>query len=378
MKKAYLISLIFNSITSFCQVTTVIDNKGTLKTVDNSKWTSSGTNIFNKNTGNVGIGTSTPGNFLEVRGVANSTTSGLRLTGLGAVTPTTPLSNVLSVNTNGDVVMTTNPNSSNWFLTGNTTATSANFLGTTNDVRMSIRSNNVPIFEFGRRATLGLTQGFVDYDNPNQNMVHLRGGGTSALQFEATNAAFYKPIFFTTVEGNFRLKGSAAGTDFFEMGSSGATNSNNGSFDITIGDDGNEPIILRKYNYSPQGFVEMMRLQGTGLNNDVRVGIKTNGVVANSTLQIIGSMSLPIVRTTANLTLDETHYTVIITGNHSITLPAANTCIGRIYVLKNIGGGTRTISSYIGANGNATTTLPNNVTTIIQSDGTDWQSISER
>lgn len=38
----------------------VIDNKGTIKDIDQSKWKQVGNDIYNKNTGNVGIGTSTP------------------------------------------------------------------------------------------------------------------------------------------------------------------------------------------------------------------------------------------------------------------------------------------------------------------------------
>jgi hypothetical protein len=94
-------------------------------------------------------------------------------------------------------------------------------------------------------------------------------------------------MFFTTTDGNFRLKGSAAGTDFFEIGSSGT--SNNGKLDFVIGDDGDEPIVFSKYNYSPAGNVEMMRMQGTGLNNNVRIGINTSGATADAELQVVGT-----------------------------------------------------------------------------------------
>ncbi|MBK7634765.1 MAG: hypothetical protein IPJ13_11090 [Saprospiraceae bacterium] len=38
----------------------VIDHKGTFKQIDSSKWTLSGTHIYNKNSGNVGIGLINP------------------------------------------------------------------------------------------------------------------------------------------------------------------------------------------------------------------------------------------------------------------------------------------------------------------------------
>lgn len=271
----------------------------------------------------------------------------------------------------------TNAAANNWLITGNSATTASNFLGTTDDVKMQIRSNNKSIFEFGRRQTLGLVQAYTDYTDPDQYMVHLKGNGNvSAMQFEASGASFYKPMFFTTTDGNFRLKGSAASTDFFELGSAGT--SNNGSFEIIVGDDGNEPIIFKKYNYAgTPTYLEMMRMQGTGLNNtDVRVGIKTNGVVANSTLQIGGSVATAIFTTTANLTVGESHHTIILGGNHTITLPGAANCTGRIYVIKNPTTNTPSITSYMNNSGTSTATISSKTSLWLQSDGANWQQIS--
>jgi hypothetical protein len=275
---------------------------------------------------------------------------------------------------NGTVALIGNEGASGWGLNGNSNAFSTSLLGTTNDVKMNIGSNNTSILEFGKRSTLGLVQAYPDYTDTNQYLVHVKGAGVSALQFEASAASFYKPMFFTTTDGNFRLKGSSAGTDFFEMGSAGLTN--NGSFEIIVGDDGDEPIVFKKYNYSPVSFVEMMRMQGTGLNNSVRVGINTNGVVANSVLQVGGSLSLPIRSVTANVTLADTDYTVVLkAGAGTVTLPAANTCKGRIYVVKNISGVAISITSFIARTGATISNLVISRTYTFQSDGTDWQEI---
>jgi hypothetical protein len=290
---------------------------------------------------------------------------------------------------NGKVALIGNEGASGWSLTGNYNALATSLLGTANDVKMNIGSNNTPILEFGKRSTLGLVDAArTDYNDANQYLVHLRGvGGVSALQFQADAASFYKPMFFTTTEGNFRLKGSAAGSDFFEMGSAGTSANNDGSLEFIIADDGNEPIVFKKYNYSPVSFVEMMRIQGTGLNNNVRVGIgintttngvTANGVVANSVLQVGGSLSLPIISVTANVTLTDNDYTVILkAGAGTVTLPAANTCKGRIYVVKNISGSTKTISTFISRTGSNSTNLLNNRNYTFQSDGVDWQLINE-
>jgi hypothetical protein len=80
----------------------------------------------------------------------------------------------------------------------------------------------------------------------------------SSLQFDAPAANFYKPKFYTDADGNFRMKGSSAGTDLFEFGATGANNG--GGLDFIIGDDGDEPIVFKSYNYQV-GTSEIMRLQ---------------------------------------------------------------------------------------------------------------------
>ncbi|WP_276374149.1 tail fiber domain-containing protein [Chryseolinea sp. H1M3-3] len=149
---------------------------------------------------------------------------------------------------------TTSAASTAWTLGGNTGITSSHFVGTSDDKALIFKSNNQSFLEFGNRGTLGLTQSYADYDNASEKVTYIR----SALQFEASAAQFYKPKMFTDVNGNFRVKGSAAGTDYFEFGSTGA--SNNGGFEFIIGDDGDEPIVFKSYHYI-NGMSEIMRLQ---------------------------------------------------------------------------------------------------------------------
>ena len=104
MKNSYLILLLLcSTIKSFAQA--VIDPKGTKIVIDSSKWTLSGNNIYNKNSGNVGIGVSIPLAQLhttnDVRfsgiGINTSNTKIMTTDGLGNVT-TRLLSNLLSGN----------------------------------------------------------------------------------------------------------------------------------------------------------------------------------------------------------------------------------------------------------------------------------------
>ncbi|MCG2614030.1 hypothetical protein LZZ85_07045 [Terrimonas sp. NA20] len=208
------------------------------------------------NNGNIGIGQSTPGNLVEINGTNTSTgVSGLRLTNLGTATTATANTKLLTVNNNGDVIVTNNPASTMWNYTGNAGINAAlNFLGTTDDKPLILKSNNTTNVEMGRRGTLGLTQGYTDYNDDNEMLLHMK----SAVQFYAPAAQFYKPKIYVDANGNFRTKGSSAGTDYFEFGATGSNN--DGGFEFIIGDDGDEPIVFKSYNYLT-GMSEMMRLQ---------------------------------------------------------------------------------------------------------------------
>lgn len=289
-------------------------------------------------------------------------------------------------------------NNDNWVTNGNIGLPNGSFLGTTDDFAMKIRSNNIEVLEFGRRQTLGLTQNYPDYTNNDQYLTHIKGdNGIAALQFMADGASFYKPMFFTTSNGSFRLKGSAGRTDLFEIGSGGPNNQ--GSMEFIIGDDGNEAIIFKRYDYrNGQFHKELFRVQGSngsaaaktrfGINintaeialdpnyNTNQNGNAGNYRVANSTLEVQGSISKSILTTTANLTLTEDHHTIVLGGNHNIVLPPANSCQGRIYIIKNSNNSTNTISSFINKIGAASTSIALQSILWIQSDGINWQQIN--
>jgi Collagen triple helix repeat (20 copies)/Head domain of trimeric autotransporter adhesin len=99
-----------------------------------------------------------------------------------------------------------------------------------------------------------------------------------------------------------------------------------------------------------------------------------------STLDVDGSLSLPIDYFSNSVTLTGAQYTVIMTaGGKTITLPAASTCKGRIYKLVHAGGmmaSSNTISpNYIQYNGFSTSLLSTSDGLTLQSDGTNWRQI---
>jgi microcystin-dependent protein len=93
---------------------------------------------------NVGIGTTTPANTLEIKS-ATAATSGLRFTNLNSTnTPATANGKSLSVNAAGDVILV--PSSADaWLVTGNANATAASFLGTTNAIDLVFKTLNTEI-----------------------------------------------------------------------------------------------------------------------------------------------------------------------------------------------------------------------------------------
>lgn len=314
-----------------------------------------------------------------------STTSALAPTitnaGLGDLYLTSDTKQLFIGLSNGTLSLIGNEN--DWSLNGNSNASWNSFLGTTTDQGLVLKSNNTTIFQLGKRGKLGIASGNPGYNNPDQYMAYLSGDGTCALQFQADIAPNYKPIIYTTTEGNFRIKGAAAPgvgfTDFFEMGSAGTND--NGSLEFITGDDGNEPIVFKNNNNNV--ITEMMRIQGqgSGATSTTRVGIMTNGAVANSVLQVGGSLSLPIRTVTGSTTLTESDYTLILkSGTYTgtgVTLPYANTCKGRIYILKNISGANISISIFYNRTGVGSAVLTNGRIYSIQSDGTDFHQISD-
>ncbi len=117
MKKAYTLLLLLGiSVTGMAQI--VVNPKGTKIFVDTSKWRLSGSDIYTKNSGNVGIGTSSPAAQLH-------TTGSVRLQGIGTNTINT---NIVTTDASGNVTTRTLSN----LLSGNT-LTSLN--GLTNSVQ---------------------------------------------------------------------------------------------------------------------------------------------------------------------------------------------------------------------------------------------------
>lgn len=110
-------------------------------------------------------------------------------------------------------------------------------------------------------------------------------------------------------------------------------------------------------------------------NTGRKVGI--SATAPTSTLHVGGSLTLPITSTTASITLDERHHTLLVNNSSAVTvtLPAASTCSGRVYIIVHQTANTCNISSYFAINLSAQTTVGSNTSITLQSDGTNWYRI---
>jgi|GEM_PF-1381417 len=121
--------------------------------------------------------------------------------------------------------------------------------------------------------------------------------------------------------------------------------------------------------------------KGTFFN---RYAVSIGTEVANSTLHINGSMSLPVTTKTGTYTATISDYSILCdasTTAFTVNLPAAAAIKGRIYVIKKTDSSANNITidgnSSESIDGNATYLLTaKNKYIMIQSDGTNWQIIS--
>ncbi|WP_243744206.1 hypothetical protein [Zeaxanthinibacter enoshimensis] len=110
----------------------------------------------------------------------------------------------------------------------------------------------------------------------------------------------------------------------------------------------------------------------------------TNGMMGvgtanpTSTLHTAGSLATGIRSTTTATTLTANDHTLILygTAEYTVTLPFANTCPGRIYILKNLGDkDVFTNLEYIDDKGDRKSKIDNDKIFWLQSDGTNWHLI---
>ena len=110
--------------------------------------------------------------------------------------------------------------------------------------------------------------------------------------------------------------------------------------------------------------------------NTGNIGVGTQ--TANSKLEVDGPIAMKVktAQVAGTNNPDATgEYWFYTSGSGAISLPAASTCTNRMYVILNNTGATRTITTYKDLTLTNQTTILNNTSLWIVSDGTNWQQI---
>lgn len=186
-----------------------------------------------KESGYVGIGTTTPANKLEItHGTAGN--SGLRLTNL-------PNQSFLSTNSNGDVVpltiTTTTSNGLFWGLIGNAGTNSAtNFMGTIDAQDLVFKTNNVERFRILQSTTPTIRA------NASNLLITKTGAGTNIIGFNNSNAGIvlgdnntYGGSTTNVIIGNSNNTGGGGPINTIMLGSNFTTGGGGPSSSIFIG-----------------------------------------------------------------------------------------------------------------------------------------------
>lgn len=255
----------FTTFVSHAQTVRVIDHKGTPKDVDNSKWQLSGSNIYLKVSGNVGIGTNDPSAQLH-------TTGSLRFSGLGTNTSNT---NIMTTDGSGNVSTRSLSNiligNAITSLNGLTSSVQSFSIGTTG-TNISINSTgsthtfNIPTASASNRGALSSADWTI-FNNKEAAIV----AGTNAQYFRgdktwqtlnSTAVAEGSNLYFTNARSRSAISLTTTGT-------SGAA-----SYNATTG-------VLNIPNYADGGITSVNGL--TSLTQSFATGTSGSDIGISST-----------------------------------------------------------------------------------------------
>lgn len=252
-----------------------------------------------------------------------------------------------------------NVSDSAWGLIGNSNTNNAtNFIGTTNNVGLSFRTNNII------RQTID-NNGFVGIGITNP---------TNLLSVQNTAGTNQNLVLFKSLNGN---GGYALRAESVNAGGALGVYGEIGVFDGTrwSGVRGNSGVSTAP---AITGFSTITNGVSAYFNQRVAIGITT----PTSTLHVIGSRAGSVTNITATTTLNETHHKILVSNgatNITITLPDALTCLGREYVMSRAAGSTGSIT-IVGVAGNKMQALAGTVgaTTSISLHGATGQGLNIR
>lgn len=133
--------------------------------------------------------------------------------------------------------------------------------------------------------------------------------------------------------------------------------------------------VLTKTGSNIFAFQDAFLKNGGTINGELKVSsLMIGSGTRHSLYHGTGSEARSIVTTTTAITLGEVYYVITYgASSYTITLPAASTCTGRTYEIKNRNGNKITSVAYVATAGNTTNVLTAGTVVRLVSDGTDWQ-----
>lgn len=268
------------------------------------------------------------------------------------------------------------PSSLGWSLTGNSgTTDGVNFIGTTDNVPFTIRVNNQ---QSGRIDPL-LSNTFLGYwaGRDNSTGTQNTATGINALLSNSTGAR--NTAHGTgALESNTGSDNTAVGTYALNANTTGTYNSAFGKdADVASGALTNATAIGAYAQVDASNSLVLGSVDGVnGASATVNVGVGINS--PTSTMHINGGFATTVKTAQAAGTNNPDNTAAVwvySSGTGTITLPAAGTCSGRRYVILNQTGGACTTSTYIDITTASVTSVANNTSIEVISDGTNWRQI---
>ena len=324
-----------------------------------------------------GINTTDPRTTLDVNGAVTRREVSFTVASNAAnINTQTSLASITGTATGTVAVTAYTPTINGHILTisNNTTGGfSATFSGTT------ILNGQAVLFIYTNGAwktALGSTLTATEIYNSNGTLTGNRTitMGANNLTFSGSGKAdFLAPVPIglpkDTRMGMAALYTAATGDAFGMEKVSAAQTGTTDALRVFTSNIGSAHLAFGKYT-TASAFTEYGRFTNAG-----NFGIATNA--PTSTLQVNGSIANSILVISADLTLNDTHKTVIIplASAFTITLPVAAAVPSRIYTIVNNAVGAKTIGSYIKLDGSSVTTINASSCVEVQSDGTNWHQI---
>jgi hypothetical protein len=339
--------------------------------------------------GNCGIGTNAPVQKLDVNG-------NFRLNGAFMPGNTAGLTGNVLISSGPGVAPvwfdeTTYLAANSWILGGNNVSSLQN-IGTTSNFSLPIITNNVErmrLDNLGNVAIGGTTAaGATNAEKllvnagatTSPNLISAKGSINNYLQMNIQNTSgaglASADLVATNDAGSYVDLG--INSSGYVVNSSPILSGIGNSYLYSTGNDfiiGDSTVGKNVIFFTGGAALNNERMRITGAGN---VGINSNAPA--STLQVGGSLGLPVTTKTAGYTVAAGDYTILCnntSGAITISLPTASSIAGRIYVIKKISGvGNNVLVDGFGGetiDGSATNTITTQYSKItIQSDGVNW------